>query len=120
MEIYFCRLALEYSAARYRSGSRAATSAAEHCRAGGAHRCYVPDERYRDDAFGLVVVKDAIVSLKACSGGGACLVDSTTKEVMERGRNRQYSAYFRSDMHAEMDLLNRYEDLVRSFAKQKG
>ncbi len=75
---------------------------------------YVPDECYRDDAFGLVVVKDAIVSLKAGSGGiGACLVDGTTGEVVERGRNRQYSPHFRSDMHAEMDLLNRYEDRVR-------
>lgn len=75
---------------------------------------YVPDDRYRDDAFGLVVVKDAIVSLKAGSGGiGACLVDGTTGEVVERGRNRQYSPYFRSDMHAEMDLLNRYEDRLQ-------
>ena len=75
---------------------------------------YVPDERYRDDAFGLVVVKDAIVSLKAGSGGiGACLVGGKTGEVVERGRNRQYSPYFRSDMHGEMDLLNRYEDRVQ-------
>ena len=32
---------------------------------------------------------------------------------MERGRNRQYSPWFRSDMHAEMDLLNRYEDRLQ-------
>jgi cytosine deaminase len=75
---------------------------------------YVPDPNYRDDAFGLVVVKDAIVSLKAGSGGiGACLVDGKTGEVVERGRNRQYSPHFRSDMHGEMDLLNRYEDRVQ-------
>lgn len=75
---------------------------------------YVPDKRFRDDAFGLVVVKDAIVSLKAGSGGiVACLVDGKTGEVVERGRNRQYSPYFRSDMHAEMDLLNRYEDRLQ-------
>ncbi len=75
---------------------------------------YVPDSRYRDDAFGLVVVKDAIVSLRAGSGGiGACLVDGRTGEIVERGRNRQYSPYFRSDMHAEMDLLNRYEDRLQ-------
>ncbi|APG28087.1 tRNA-specific adenosine deaminase [Syntrophotalea acetylenivorans] len=75
---------------------------------------YVPDKRFRDDVFGLVVVKDAIVSLKAGSGGiGACLVDGKTGEVVERGRNRQYSPYFRSDMHAEMDLLNRYEDRLQ-------
>jgi len=75
---------------------------------------YIPDSRYRDDAFGLVVVKDAIISLKAGSGGiGACLVNGKTGEVVERGRNRQYRPYFRSDLHAEMDLLNRYEDRVR-------
>lgn len=75
---------------------------------------YRPDPRYRDDAFGLVVVKDAIVSLKAGSGGiGACLVDGKTGEVVERGRNRQYSPHFRSDMHGEMDLLNRYEDRLQ-------
>jgi tRNA(adenine34) deaminase len=75
---------------------------------------YVPDPQYRDDAFGLIVVKEAITSLKAGSGGiGACLVDAVTGEVVERGRNRQYDPYFRSDMHAEMDLLNRYEDRLQ-------
>lgn len=75
---------------------------------------YVPDPRFRDDSFGLIVVKQAVVSLKAGSGGiGACLVDARTGKVVERGRNRQYSPYFRSDMHAEMDLLNRYEDRLK-------
>ena len=75
---------------------------------------YVPDSAYRDDRFGLIVVKQAIVSLKAGSGGiGACLVDAKTGKVVEKGRNRQYSPYFRSDMHAEMDLLNRYEDRLQ-------
>lgn len=75
---------------------------------------YVPDTDYRDDVFGLIVVKQAIVSLKAGSGGiGACLVDAKTGKLVETGRNRQYSPYFRSDMHAEMDLLNRYEDRLK-------
>lgn len=75
---------------------------------------YVPDRAYRDDAFGVIVVKQAIVSLKAGSGGiGACLVDAKSGKVVDRGRNRQYSPHFRSDMHAEMDLLNRYEDRVQ-------
>ncbi|MEZ4600651.1 MAG: nucleoside deaminase [Syntrophotaleaceae bacterium] len=75
---------------------------------------YVPDPRYHDDAVGLLVVREALVSLKEGSGGiGACLVNGATGEVVERGRNRQYTPYFRSDMHAEMDLLNRYEDRVK-------
>lgn len=78
---------------------------------------YVPDSHYRDDAFGLIVVRQALISLKEGSGGiGACLVDGKTGELVETGRNRQYRPYFRSDMHAEMDLLNRYEDRLRKKA----
>jgi cytosine deaminase len=69
---------------------------------------------FADDIYGLMVVKSALESMKEGSGGiGACLVDSATGQVVEYGRNRQYSGYFRSDLHAEMDLLNRYEDRLQ-------
>lgn len=69
---------------------------------------------YKDDMYGLIVVKAAMQSIREGSGGiGACLVDSTTGQVVEHGRNRQYTGYFRSDLHAEMDLLNRYEEKAR-------
>lgn len=72
------------------------------------------DPAYRDDVYGLIVVKQALASIKEGSGGiGACLVDETTGKVIARGRNRQYKPYFRSDLHAEMDLLTRYEDWLR-------
>lgn len=75
---------------------------------------YTINPAYKDDTYGLIVVKSALESNKQGSGGiGACLVDSTTGEVVEQGRNRQHSPYFRSDLHAEMDLLNRYEDRVK-------
>ncbi|MEH0021153.1 MAG: deaminase [Desulfobacter sp.] len=77
-------------------------------------RDYTVDPNYRDDVLGLHVVRAALVSAKQGSGGiGACLVDTVTGKVVETGRNRQYDPYFRSDLHAEMDLLNRYEDRVR-------
>lgn len=69
---------------------------------------------FSDDRYGLLVVKAALQSLKEGSGGiGACLVDSTSGRVVEYGRNRQFSPHFRSDLHGEMDLLNRYEDRVK-------
>ncbi len=40
-------------------------------------------------------------------------MDSTTKKVVAYGRNRQYIPYFRSDLHAEMNLINRYEDRMK-------
>ena len=75
---------------------------------------YKINKTCKDDSYGLIVVKSALVSLKEGSGGiGACLVDITTKEVVEYGRNRQHTPYFRSDLHAEMDLLNRYENRMK-------
>ncbi|MCD4742540.1 MAG: nucleoside deaminase [Desulfobacteraceae bacterium] len=77
---------------------------------------------FKDDVYGLIVVNLAFTALKAGSGGiGACLVDSTTGKVVEIGRNRQFAPHFRSDLHAEMDLLNRYEErLKKSRGNQKG
>ena len=73
-----------------------------------------PNPEFKDDGFGLVVINQALISLKEGSGGiGACLVDEESGKVVATGRNRQYRPYFRSDLHAEMDLLNRYEDWLR-------
>lgn len=75
---------------------------------------YQINAAYKDDPYGLTVIKSGLDSLKEGSGGiGACLVDSATGTVIEYGRNRQYATYFRSDLHGEMDLLNRYEERMK-------
>jgi cytosine deaminase len=75
---------------------------------------YTVQHGFPDDPYGLIVVTAALEAIKGESGGiGACLVDSRTGQVVETGRNRQFTTYFRSDLHAEMDLLNRYEDRVK-------
>ncbi len=82
---------------------------------------FIPDPRYRDDPYALVTLKEGIAALKSGSGGiGACLVDERTGRVVELGRNRQYASYFRSDLHAEMDLLTRYEDRMKKPAGNAG
>ena len=76
---------------------------------------YVPDPRYEDDPFILVTVKEALLGSKEHNGGiGACLVCEATGEIVEQSHNRQHDPYFRSDLHAEMDLLNHYEDKLRT------
>jgi cytosine deaminase len=81
---------------------------------------YRINDDYKDDPYGLTVIKSGLDSLKEGSGGiGACLVDSTTGKVIEYGRNRQYATYFRSDLHGEMDLLNRYEDRMKKSTSSK-
>jgi cytosine deaminase len=76
---------------------------------------FVPDKKYPDDPFVLVAVQEALAGLRENNGGvGACLVEEATGKIVERGHNRQFAPYFRSDLHAEMDLLNRYEERVKA------
>lgn len=75
---------------------------------------YAADPRYLDDRFILVTVKEAVKGGMERNGGiGACLVREATGEVVEQTHNRRYEPYFRSDLHAEMDLLTRYEERMR-------
>jgi len=75
---------------------------------------FVPDARYPDDPFVLVTVQEAMKGARERNGGiGACLVREETGEVLERGHNSQYEPWFRSSLHAEMDLLDRYEERMR-------
>jgi tRNA(adenine34) deaminase len=76
---------------------------------------FAAEPKNPDNPFVVVCLREAIAGSREGSGGvGACLVREATGEIVERGHNRQYSPHFRSDLHAEMDLLNRYEDRIRT------
>lgn len=75
---------------------------------------FVPDARCPDDPFVLVTVQEAMLGARERNGGiGACLVREATGEVLERGHNSQYEPWFRSSLHAEMVLLDRWEERMR-------
>lgn len=75
---------------------------------------YLPDPRYPHDQAALETLREALKGKSGRNGGiGACLVQEETGEIVARGHNRQYSPYFRSDLHAEMDLLTRYEESLK-------
>jgi len=62
-----------------------------------------------DDRFALITLQEALAAAREGNFGyGACLVNESTGEVVERGHNRVFYPYFRSDLHAEMDLLDKY------------
>lgn len=68
---------------------------------------FIPNKKH--DIFALEVIKEAINAAKnGTFGVGAILVDNETNEIMYRGQNKVFSAS-RSDLHAEMDLLNNFE-----------
>ncbi len=67
------------------------------------------------DRFALITLQEALAAAREGNFGyGACLVNESTGEVVERGHNRVFYPYFRSDLHADMDLLDKYEDRMKA------
>ena len=76
---------------------------------------FKPDPKYRDDKAGLVALQEALSAVKEGNHGvGACLIREKTGEVVQRGHNRIFQPYYRSDLHAEMDTLTGYEKRVKA------
>lgn len=75
---------------------------------------FTPSATHRHEAFALRVCRLAVDAVRAGSYGvGALLFDSQGSVVLE-GRNRVYDSGFRSDLHAEMVVVNEYESVGRS------
>lgn len=63
--------------------------------------------RRKHDEFAIETIKEAIDAIRNGNWGvGAVLVDNKTGKVIFRGQNKTT----RTDWHAEMDLLNKFED----------
>jgi tRNA(adenine34) deaminase len=74
-----------------------------------------PDPKYRDDKAAVIALKEAVAAAREGNYGiGSCLIHEATGTVMQRGHNRVFKPYFRSDLHAEMDTLTRYEEKVKA------
>ncbi|RPI71730.1 MAG: nucleoside deaminase [Desulfobacteraceae bacterium] len=108
-------LTLSLASGPVRADDLAQKNAAELAEIEKAVQAFSPDPRYAHDPFILITLQEAIAAKHEQSGGiGACLVRESTGEIVTRGHNRQFSPYFRSDLHAEMDLMNRYEDRIQA------
>jgi len=68
---------------------------------------FVPSNKH--DGYAIETIKDAIDAAKSGTYGvGAILVHNETGKIMYRGKNKVFSES-RSDLHAEMDVLNAFE-----------
>jgi tRNA(adenine34) deaminase len=77
-------------------------------------RSFASDPAYPHDPYVLVTLQEAIAAAEDGNFGvGACLVDPIG-EVVARGHNHVFHPYPRSDLHAEMDTITRFEEAVRA------
>ena len=73
---------------------------------------YIPVKKH--DVFALEVIKEALYAAQNGNFGvGAILVDIESGGIMYRGQNKVFSES-RSDLHAEMDLLDSFEEKNKS------
>ncbi len=76
--------------------------------------------RATHDEYALVALQEAIAAAREGNWGvGACLVDPNGK-VVQRGHNHFFYPHFRSDMHAEMNVMTLWEDAHPEIKGMKG
>lgn len=75
---------------------------------------FKPDPELKEDVIAFTVTKQALISVREGNFGiGACLVDEKDGKTVIVGHNEMFVPYFRSDKHAEMVVLDKYEDQIR-------
>jgi cytosine deaminase len=73
-------------------------------------KALVPDPNYPDDSYIIITLQEAIAAAKEGNFAVGAVLVREDGEVVERGHNRVFSPHFRSDLHAEMDVMTRFEE----------
>jgi cytosine deaminase len=75
----------------------------------------VPSKDYPHDKFIIMALKEAVAAaVEGNFGVGAVLVRGEGGGLVQKGHNHVFAPYFRSDQHAEMDVLTKLEDQNRT------
>jgi tRNA(adenine34) deaminase len=75
-----------------------------------------PDPGCAHEAYVMAAIEEAIMAVKEGNYGvGAVMVDPEGA-IVQRGHNRMFAPYFRSDRHAEMDVLTRFEERCKGIS----
>jgi tRNA(Arg) A34 adenosine deaminase TadA len=93
---------------------------------GGIHKWknmlleYQFKSEYSDDVFAWY---SCLLALKAVYKGNlgiGSLLIGNKKDVVAEGHNKVFAPYFRSDLHAEMVVMNKFEDNNKEISTVKG
>jgi len=79
-----------------------------------------PNPQYPHDKFIIITLHEAIVAAKEGNFGVGALLVRENGEIIQRSHNHVFNPYFRSDLHAEMDVMNKFEERFRDIESMKG
>ena len=72
---------------------------------------YQPDPKHTDDAYAWLTCARALQGVATGNFGvGAILVDDGGNQILAQGHNEIFNPRFRSDRHAEMVVMDRWEN----------
>jgi len=83
-------------------------------------KALVPDPNHPDDSFIIITLQEAIAAAKEGNFAVGAVLVRENGEVVERGHNRVFNPHFRSDLHAEMDVMTRFEERFPETKSMKG
>lgn len=73
-------------------------------------RSFIPNPEYPHDKFIIITLHEAIAAAKKGNFGVGAVLIHENGEIIQRGHNHVFNPYFRSDLHAEMVVMTRFEE----------
>jgi cytosine deaminase len=83
-------------------------------------KAFVPDPEQPDDAFTIIALQEAIAAAKEGNFAVGAVLVRENGEIVQRGHNRVFNPHFRSDLHAEMDVMTKFEERFQEIDSMKG
>src|SRR4030065_1597866 len=83
-------------------------------------KSFIPKREYRNDKFMVITLQEAIAAAKEGNFGVGAVLVRENGEIVQRGHNHVFKPYFRSDLHAEMDVMTKFEERFKEVENLKG
>lgn len=71
---------------------------------------YKLNPEYHDDRFISITLQEALQAAAEGNFGVGAIIVHKNGKILEKGHNRVFNPYFRSDLHAEMDVMTKFEE----------
>ena len=72
-------------------------------------KAFTPDPKFADDRIIIITLTEAIAAASEGNFGVGAVLVRHGGEIVQTGHNRVFKPYFRSDLHAEMDVMTNFE-----------
>lgn len=73
-------------------------------------KSFIPNPEYPHDKFIIITLHEAVAAVKEGNFGVGAVLIRKNGEIIQRGHNHLFKPYFRSDLHAEMDVMTKFEE----------